>query len=175
MESFISLALSRRSMRKFTDEAVPQEAIDALMRSALLAPSGKGLHSYEFLTVTDKSVIETLSRCRTQGSAFLAEAPLAVVVMGSPAVSDTWVEDGSVAATMIMLQAEDLGLGSCWIQVRDRRDATAGEAEDNVRRALGIPLSMRVLCIVAVGHKGMERKPQNEDRLLWGKVHTEKW
>ena len=52
-------------------------------------------------------------------------------------------------------------------------DAEGVDAEDNVRRILGIAEGKRVLCIVAVGHKGMERKPQNEDRLCWDKVHSQ--
>ena len=52
-----------------------------------------------------------------------------------------------------------------------RKDAEGGDAEENVRRILGIPSHLRVLNIVAVGHKGMERKTFNEERLLWEKVH----
>lgn len=54
------------------------------------------------------------------GAAFLADAAMAVVVMADPLASDVWIEDASIASIMIQLQAEDLGLGSCWIQVRER-------------------------------------------------------
>lgn len=165
----------RRSHRKFTAEAVDENSIRMLMRSALIAPTSKGLHGYEFVIVSDKAHLLSLSQCKDMGADFLAEAPLAIVVLGNPEVSDVWIEDASVASTHLLLQAEDLGLGACWVQVRDRHDKSGVSAEDNVKQLLNIPDAMRVLSIIAVGHKGMERKPQNEERLKWEKVHSETW
>lgn len=170
MENFSQLVQTRRSMRKFTDEKVSREDLQLLLRAALMSPSSKGLHSWQFVVVEDKALITELSHCKAQGADFLSGAPMAIVVLAEPEVSDVWIEDASVASTMLLLQAEDLSLGSCWIQVRDRSDADGGHAEDNVRRVLDIDPSLRVLSIVAVGHKGMERKPFNEERLLWQKV-----
>lgn len=171
MENFSELIKIRRSMRKFTSELLSAEEVRLLLRAALIAPSSKGTHCWQFVVVDDPDTLQTLSQCKAQGSDFLAGAPLAVVVVADPAVSDVWIEDASVATTMMLLQAEDLGLGACWIQVRERFDAQGVSAEQNVRRILGIPEHLRVVSIVAVGHKGMERKPFNEDRLLWEKVH----
>ena len=171
MEKFSELIKQRRSMRKFTRELLNPEDVRLLLRAALMAPSSKGLHSWEFVVVEDREKLVQLSASKAQGAAFLEEAPLAVVVLGDPAVSDVWIEDASVASTMMLLQAEDLGLGSCWIQIRDRYDAEGNPAKDNVRNILGIPENLRVLSIIPLGHKGMERKPFNEDRLLWEKVH----
>lgn len=175
MKDFSELISVRRSHRKFTEEPVSEEQLRLVMRSALMAPSSKGLHSYAFVTVTDKTKIETLSRCKDMGAELIAGAPAAIVVLGEPAISDAWIEDASIAATHMLLQAEDLGLGACWVQVRERKDKDGQLAEDNVRQLLGIPQEMRVLCIVALGHKGSERKPQNEERLKWNRVHNEQW
>ena len=175
MKDFSELITIRRSHRKFTEEPVSEEALLLIMRSALMAPSSKGLHSYEFVTVTDKKAIGHLSRCKDMGAELIAGAPVAIAVLGNPEVSDAWIEDASVASTMMLLQAEDLGLGACWVQVRERKDSEGRSAEDNVRHLLGIPSNMRVLCIIALGHKGAERKPQNEERLKWDKVHRETW
>ncbi len=172
---FSELVGRRRSIRKFTQESLSDEDVRTIMRAALMAPSSKGLHSYEFLVVDDREKLVALSQCKDMGSAFLSEAPLGVVVMGNPEVGDAWIEDASVASTMMLLQAEDLDIGGCWIQVRERKDAEGNDAEENVRRILGIPSHIRVLCIVALGRKGMERKPQNEERLLWDKVHKGQW
>ena len=172
MENFSELIKVRRSMRQFTDQAVSADELRLLLRAGLMAPSSKGLHSYEFVTVTDRPTLEALSQSKQVGSDFLAQAPLAIVVLADPEVSDVWIEDASVAAANILLQAEDLGLGACWVQVRERSDAAGRRTEDTVRSLLGIPDGRRVVCILAVGHKGMERKPQNEDRLKWERVHT---
>ncbi|MBQ8969505.1 MAG: nitroreductase family protein [Bacteroidaceae bacterium] len=175
MKDFSELITLRRSHRKFTDEPVGEDDLRLVMRAGLMAPSSKGLHSYEFVTVSDREKMQALSHCKNMGADFVAEAPMAIVVLGNPEVSDVWIEDASVASTMIMLQAEDLGLGACWVQVRDRKDKDGHAAEENVKILLGIPAGMRVLSIIALGHKGMERKPQNEERLKWDKIHHEAW
>ena len=172
MENFSELVRLRRSMRKFTDEPLTPEQVEALMKAALMAPSSKGKHAWHFVVVDDKAMLERLAHCKAQGADFLAGAPLAVVVVGDPAESDVWVEDASVASTVLLYEAEDLGLGACWIQIRERFMDDGTPADSVVRALLGIPEPLRVLSIVAVGHKGMERKPFNEERLLWEKVHV---
>ena len=171
MEKFSELIKIRRSMRKFTDEELTQDEVVALLRSALMAPSSKGCHPWEFVVVDDKELLKQLAHCKKQGAELIEGAPLAVAVLADPAKSDVWVEDASVATTMMLLQAEDLGLGACWVQIRNRAMADGKPAEEMVRAILRVPEHLRVLSIVAVGHKGMERKPFNEDRLLWEKVH----
>ena len=175
MERFSELVRLRRSMRKFTDEEINADDITLLVKSALMAPSSKGKHAWHFVVVDDRDMLEKLSLCKAQGADFLAGAKAAVVVVGDPAESDVWIEDASVASTIILYQAEDLGLGACWIQVRERYTAEGEPAYNIVRFLLGIPDPLRVVSIIALGHKGMERKPFNEDRLLWDKVHVDKF
>ena len=170
MENFSDLVRLRRSMRKFTDEPLTPEQVETLLRAALMSPSSKGKHAWRFIVVDDKDMLEKLSHCKAAGADFLAGAPLAVVVVGDPSESDVWVEDASVASTVLLYQAEDLGLGACWIQVRERYTAEGEPADNIVRYLLHIPEPFRVVSIVAMGHKGMERKPFNEDRLLWNYV-----
>ena len=109
------------------------------------------------------------------GAAFLADAAMAVVVMADPLASDVWIEDAAIASIMIQLQAEDLGLGSCWIQVRERFTATGMPSGEYVHTLLDIPLQLQVVSIIAVGHNGMERKPFNEEHLQWEKIHINKY
>ena len=109
------------------------------------------------------------------GASFLKDAALAIVVMADPLASDVWIEDAAIASLMIQLQAEDLGLGSCWIQVRERFTAEGTPSGEFVHDVLDIPLQLQVLSIVAIGHKGMERKPFNEEHLQWEKVHINKY
>lgn len=173
MNNFSELVKLRRSMRKFTDEALTPEEVETLLKSALMAPSSKGKHAWHFVVVDDKEMLERLSRVKTVGSDWLAGAPLAIVVVGDPTESDVWIEDASVATTILLYQAEDLGLGACWVQIRERYNPEGVPSDTLVRELLNIPEPLRVLSIVAVGHKGMERKPFNEDRLLWEKVHVD--
>lgn len=67
--------------------------------------------------------------------------------------------------------AEELGLGSCWVQIRRRSDAEGNPAEENVKSILAIPDNYAVLSIVAIGHKARESKPFDEDKMQWEKIH----
>lgn len=171
MESFSDLIKNRRSMRKFTDEELTQEEVVALMKAALMAPTSKRSNSWQFVVVDDKEVLRKLSRCKEQASQFIADAALAVVVMADPMASDVWIEDASIASIYLQLQAEDLGLGSCWVQVRERFASPGVSSDEYVHEVLDIPLQLQVLSIIAIGHKGMERKPFNEEHLQWEKIH----
>lgn len=175
MESFSDLIKLRRSMRRFTEEELTQEQVVALMKAALMAPSSKRSTPWQFIIVDDKELLLQLSLCKAQGSQFLADAPLAVVVAADPLASDVWIEDASIAAIYVQLQAEDLGLGSCWVQVRERYTQTSIPSDDYVHNVLNLPLQLQTVCIIAVGHKGMERKPFNEEFLQWEKIHLNRY
>ena len=165
MEQFSELARNRRSHRKFTDEKLTEEQLQVLLDAALMAPTSKGMHSYSFCVVENSATLAALSQCKSMGSQFVADAQCAIVVLASPELSDVWIEDASTAAMSILYQAEDLGLGACWVQVRERQDAEGRDSADVVREILSIPASERVLCIIPLGHKGMERKGQNLDKI----------
>ncbi len=171
MEDFSLLIAKRRSMRKFTDEQLTPDEVRLLLRAALIAPTSKHTNGWQFVVVDDKSLLKQLSECKASGASFVAEASLAVVVFGDPSLTDAWVEDCSIAAIMMQLQAEDLGLGSCWAHVRNRANADGIPAADIIAGLLNVPAPMEPLCIIAFGHKGMERKLFNEDNLQWEKVH----
>ena len=175
MENFSELIKRRRSMRKFTGEELTQDEVVSLLKAALMSPTSKRSNSWQFVVVDDKSTLELLSKCKEAGASFLKDAAVGIVVFGDPLASDVWIEDASVASIMIQLQAEDLGLGSCWIQVRERYTATGMSADEFVHGVLDIPLQLQVLSIIAVGHKGMERKPFDEDKLQWEKIHLNKY
>lgn len=175
MDNFNELVAKRRSTRKFTDEELSQENVVSLLKAALMSPTSKRTNAWQFIVVDEKETLRTLSECKEHGATFLDNAALAVVVVADPLVSDVWIEDASIASIMIQLQAEDLGLGSCWIQVRERFTASGTPADEYVRDVLDIPLQLQVLSIIAIGHKAVERKPFNEAHLQWEKIHINKY
>ena len=158
-----------------SDEELTQDQVVALMKAALMSPSSKRSNSWQFVVVDDKEVLKELSHCKEQASSFIADAALAIVVMADPLASDVWIEDASIASIMIQLQAEDLGLGSCWVQVRERFTAIGMPSDEFVHGILDIPLQLQILSVIAIGHKGMERKPFNEEHLQWEKIHINKF
>lgn len=175
MESFSELIKARRSMRKFTEEELTQEQVVTLMKAALMAPTSKRSNAWQFIVVDDKDTLKKLSLCKEQASQFIADAALAVVVTADPLVSDVWIEDAAIASIYLQLQAEDMGLGSCWVQLRERFAMSGISSNEYVHDVLDIPLQLQALSIIAIGHKGMERKPFNEDYLQWEKIHLNKY
>ena len=172
MENFESLIIARRSTRKFTEQQISPEEVQKLFQAALLAPTSKNSKSWEFVAVENKDMLKQLSACKDSGSAFLEGCTLAIVVIGDKTVTDIWVEDASIAAAYMQLQAEDLNIGSCWCHIRNR---VLGEmsSEQYVRDMLNIPENFGVLCIIGFGYKNQERKSNDLSKLTWEKVHIE--
>lgn len=175
MENLHELLVRRHSIRKYTSEPVKAEDVKLILEAALLAPTSKSSRSWQFVAVDDKSMLERLAECKPGGTAPLTRCPLAVVVCGDSTKSDPWIEDASIAAEFMQLQAEDLGLGSCWVQVRGRFTADGMPSEEYVQELLGIPDTISVLCIMTFGHKDEERRPVDTSKLLWEKVHIGRW
>lgn len=172
---FKTLVQQRRSIRRFTEEKVSEEDVKTILRAALMSPTSKSCRAWQFVTVDDKSIIARLAHAKSAGAEFVEGAPLAVVVCGNTEASDVWIEDASIAAATMQYQAAELGLGSCWAQMRLRGQNDGTPADTIIHDILGLPDSMSVLCVLAFGHPAMERKPQDESKLKWENVHTNKW
>lgn len=175
MENFGTLIALRRSMRKFGDERLTDEQKRSILRAALISPTAKNNRGWEFVTVDDPEMLGKLSECKDTGAGFLAESVFAVVVLGEPAKNDCWVEDCSIASIDMQLQAEDLGLGSCWCHIRGRHNASGIPSKEVIASLLNIPAQYEPLSIIGFGHKNMERKPYDDDKIEWGKVHYGKF
>jgi nitroreductase len=147
----LEILRKRRSIRQFKKERIAPAQIEALREAVLRSPSSRAIKPWKFWFVQDADLIGKLSRCKEHGSAFLKNAPLAVVVCGDETMSDVWIEDCSIAAIIVHLAAVSLGLGGCWIQIRNRMHSADATCEDYVRQILGIAHPIRVLAIVAVG------------------------
>ena len=171
MENFLELLKQRRSSRVFTDELIDKDTVCNLMKAVLMSPSGHRINPWEFVLVEDKATLKALSQSKEHGAGLLKGAAMAVVVLGDTTKTDVWIEDCSIATIILQLAAEDFGLGSCWVQMRLRKDADGNLAEDNVRNLLNIPAHYAVLSIVGLGHKAREAHPFDEEKMQWDKIH----
>ena len=142
-----------------------------ILKAALMAPASKRKNPWQFMVVEDKEMLKKLAGCKAAGSSLLEGCALAVVVIANVMESDVWVEDASIASIYMQLQAEDLGLGSCWCQIRNRQTEDDTDANTYVRDLLDIPYQLEVLSIIGFGYKDQERKPFDEAHLQWEKIH----
>lgn len=175
MESLHELLIRRHSIRRYQDREISAEDVKTIMEAALLAPSSKSVRPWQFVLVDDKDTLAKLAACKANGTRPISSCALAIVVTASPEKTDMYIEDMSIAAAYMQLQATALGLGACWIQVRNRFTEDNEDAQDIVRELLGIPHDMIVECIVTVGYPDEERRPVDSSKLLWEKVHIERW
>lgn len=167
----LPLIQKRRSIRKYRTKPVESDKVHALMEAALRSPSSMGYTPWEFVVVDDPSLLERLSSAKPQGSAFIKHAPLGIVVCADPERSSLWVEDASIACIFIQLTAESLGLGSCWIQIRDRMHDQKTPAETYVAEVLSIPKRLKVEAMIAVGYPDEQKAPRPKEDLQYCKVH----
>lgn len=172
---FHKLLLERHSIRRYTDQPLKSDDVKLILEAALLAPSSKSKRPWQFIIVEDKNVLEQLSKAKPVAAHPIAGSAMAVVVVSNPEESDVFIEDASIAAFLMQLQAEALGIGSCWIQIRNRFSADGEPAEVMVQNLLNIPQYLPVECIITFGHKNEVRRPVDPEKLLWEKVHIGTW
>lgn len=170
----LNLILKRRSIRKFKDLKPNKELIKKIINAGLLAPTSKNKKPVELIVIDDKETLLKLKDCKSFGTSGFETAPYGIVVIGDSEKSDVWVEDASIAAAYMQLQAEGLGLGSVWIQIRERF-SEFDSSEKEVKKVLNIPEKYGVLCIILIGYKDEIKNSYNESDIDSSKVHYEKF
>jgi len=167
---FLALVQRRRSIRKYRQKAVEDEKLGLLVEALLRAPTSMGKNSWQFVIVTEPAVLEKLSRAKPHGAAFLKNAALGIVICGDPQISDVWIEDASIASIYAHLAAASLDLGSCWIQIRERKHDDTRSAEAYIADLLKLPGHIKVLSIVAVGYPDESKAPHPQESLPYDRV-----
>ena len=123
MNSFLELAEKRYSCRKYKPDPLPEEYLDRLLRAAALAPTGYNLQPWRIMVIRSPKGLEELKSVTPY--TFGAPCVLAVLACGSEGWTRKYdgkscrVIDASIAATHIILQAADMGLGTCWVMSFD--------------------------------------------------------
>ena len=167
----IELLRARRSVRKFTVEAIEPEKVELLKEALLRSPTSRNFRPWEFIFVDDGELLRQLARSKPHGAAFLENAPLAIVICADGDKSDVWIEDCSIASILIQIVAQSIGLGSCWIQIRNRMFDDKTSSEEYVRSLLKMPNNMRVESIIALGYPAEQKEPIPFDSLDHSKIH----
>jgi len=166
----IELLRQRRSIRKYTEQKIEPGKLEILKEAVLRSPSSKNINPWEFIFVDDAELIQQLKSSKPHGVSPLLTAPLAVVICADETKNDVWVEDCSIASILLQLTAQSIGLGSCWVQIRNRMHSETVSAEKYIQQLLNIPEKFRVLSIVAIGYPQQQREGKPFDELQFGKI-----
>ncbi|GAH64388.1 unnamed protein product [marine sediment metagenome] len=140
----------RQSVRKYKEDSIPEKALMRVLEAARLAPSGKNFQPWKFIIVKDKALKEKLAQA-SAGQFFMAEAPIIIVGCGFPdncyahmgRYMKSWSVDVTIALEHLMLQAQEEGLGTCWI---------GSFEEEEVKAILNIPENVKVLALTPLGY-----------------------
>lgn len=151
----------RRSIRKYQDKPVPDDVLKAILDCARLAPSAGNRQPWVFVVVTKPEVKNKLVEA-SGNQAFLAQAPVVIVVCGDAEVSAAryedrgrslyFIQDTAAAVTNILLAATSFGLGTCWV---------GAFRETLVREVLDLPSNLRPLAMIPIGYPDQERGPRD--------------
>jgi len=162
--------LTRRSIRKYKDTPVSREQLEKIVEAGLYAASGRGLQSPVIIAVTDKVMRDRIAKANAgimgvDKDPFYG-APAIIIVIADKTVS-THVYDGSVALGNMMLKAEELGLGTCWIH--RAKQEFEGELGKEILAMLGLEGEYEGIGHLAVGYpdEKPEAKPRNEQRAFY--------
>lgn len=169
----LEMLKKRRSIRKYQPKPIARQDIEQLVKAALMSPSSRNLKPWEFIVVSSPDMLQHLSLSKTNGSNFLKDAAVAIVVLADPNKSDVWIEDSAIASLIIHLTAESMQLGSCWIQIRNRCHNDKQTSEQYVRKLLNIPEFYNVESIIGIGYPAESKPHSNDKDLFFSKAHDE--
>lgn len=168
MSDILEIIKRRRSIRKYTEEPVSQEQIQALLEAAMAAPSASNRRPWEFVVITEEERLQAL-RARLPFGRY--NAPLAIVVCADMRRAypepgrDFWICDCSAAMQNILLAATGMGLGSVWVGVYP-----IGLLVRGVSSLLNLPDHVIPLGVAYVGHPAEAKPPRTQydpSRVHW--------
>ena len=162
--------LTRRSIRKFTDEPVTEAQATALLTAAMAAPSAGNQQPWQFVVVRDKAMLEAVARINPY-AVMAPKAPLGILVCGDTRAekyAGYWVIDCAAAVQNLLLAAHGMGLGAVWTGIHPTQDRVEGFA-----KLFGAPAGVIPHSFIPVGHPAEEK--QREDRYRPERVHRDRF
>jgi len=160
----------RRSIRRYSSQAIEERIIETLLRAAMQAPSARNTQPWHFIVVTERKTLDAIPEIHPY-AAMLREAPAAVLVCGDTGLEQSigYLSLNCAAATQnLLLAAHALGLGAVWLGIYPREQRVEG-----MRKLLGIPAHVIPMALISLGYPQEDKKPV--DRYLPQRVQRERW
>lgn len=151
----------RRSVRAYKDIDIEDAKLKKILEAARLSPSASNRQEWKFIVVKNKETKAKLAHAAF-GQSFMAEAPVIIVACATETNSimgcgqPTYTVDVSIACAYMILQAYELGLGTCWL---------GAFKENEVKKILKIPDKVRVVTMTPVGYPDQGLSPKSRKSL----------
>lgn len=162
--------LTRRSIRKYTDEPVPDQIIMELLAAAMAAPSAGNEQPWHFIVINDRQILNEIPKFHPY-SQMLKEASVAILVCGDEMLekyTGYWVQDCSAATENILIAVQAKRLGAVWLGIYPIAERVTG-----MRELLGLPEHVIPFSLVPIGYPAEEKPPA--DRFDETRIHYNKW
>ena len=171
MNTVLQAIKDRKSVKKFKDTPVPQAMIEQIVEAGLCAPSGLNKQAPIVIAVTEKETRDLLSRLNASTDPFFRSdpfygAPCVLVVLADKSAS-TYLYDGSLTMGNMLLAAQSLGLGACWIhRAKETFESPEGKA---ILQRLGVQGDYEGIGNCVIGYPDMQpqAKPRKENRAFY--------
>lgn len=170
----IDLLKKRRSIRSFTDEKITDDQIREIIEAALYAPSGMEKNPWEFLVLSDPEDMKKAALAKKDQPVFEDKGSHLILVLTDKDKSQTYIEDSAIVSLLMQERIAELGLGSCWIHLRERSTPSIRDSEEYLRQTFNIPENFAICQMLVVGHIG-EEKDDKEPADFNSKVHFNKY
>ncbi len=160
----------RRSIRKYTDQPIPDEHVEKLLMAAMAAPSAGNQQPWEFVIIRDRKILEGITKFHPY-SQMLKEAQLAIVVcadLDREKHVGYWQQDCAAATQNLLLEAQYLGIGAVWLGIYPREERVNG-----IKTLLGLPERVIPMAVISIGYPAENKGPS--DRYDKTRVHINKW
>lgn len=172
MNPALGFIFHRRSVRSFRPDEVDARTERDLLEAAMAAPSARGCDPWRFVVLRDRAVRSAIAAKLPNGG-MLAEAPLGFAICGDQEAAcnqqlSYMIQDCSAAMQNLLLAADALGLGACWLGIHPREDRVA-----HLRSVLALPPGILPIAAVAVGWPA--EAPPARTRYDQAKVHRDRW
>ena len=161
---------TRRSIRRYTREPVPDDVIAEILKAAMSAPSAGNQQPWQFVIITDRGLCEEIPTFHPYAQ-MVREAPVAILVCGDlrlESYQGYWVQDCSAATQNILLAAHAKGLGAVWVGIYPKEDRVK-----RLQKLLGLPNQVIPLALIPVGIPAERVPPAN--RFDPARVHRNRW
>lgn len=169
METLVAIH-TRRSVREYQGQPVPEDLVKELLAAAMQAPSAGNARPWQFIVLTDREVLARIPGIHPH-AAMVTRAALAVLICGDlklEAYPGNWTSDCAAATQNLLLAAHDRGLGAVWTGVHPDQPRIAA-----FQQLLGLPGHVVPLALVPIGYP--LAPPPQEERYEAAKVHRNRW
>jgi nitroreductase len=166
----IDAVMTRRSIRRYTNQPVPEELVTRLLRAAMAAPSARNQQPWLFIVVRDRGQLAAVAAAQPNGG-MVAQAQLAVVVCADLDLVESegfWLQDCAAATENLLIAAHALGLGAVWSGTYPREERVA-----RVSRVFGLPGNIIPFAVVPMGYPA--EHPTAADRFDPARVHVDRY